>query len=354
MDYGARLMEYDRPAKAIEALTKASSLYHAWWDWAPEVRAAFGDILEKASEAGEDYYFAPEDIGFVEVQGIREHDVAMGAPAPVLPEAGALIKSQPDSCDAADGYLARLELLKGNFEAVGTLYDTTFDLDTYVADIQGAAALVSGEPQKAQAALRQAIKREWHTGPVASRRAALAQAYIALDDRQTADDLLSRGLELSDSIVLHDQWIENSLELRGLGPTIQLAKERAEQRPSAIFAQLAAAKIAIDAGREGQAKPDMDRAQAELLLRQGHFKTDGATYIAAARLNVLKGELNLAEKHAQKATEVAPELGAGWYVAAEVAEAKGDAAQAKVWMKRAVQASPTVIPFARVLADAAE
>jgi tetratricopeptide (TPR) repeat protein len=347
-------MEYDRPAKATEALTKASSLYHAWWDWAPEVRAAFGDILEKASEAGEDYYFAPEDIGFVEVQGIREHDVAMGAPAPVLPEAGALIKSQPDSCDAADGYLARLELLKGNFEAVGTLYDTTFDLDTYVADIQGAAALVSGEPQKAQAALRQAIKREWHTGPVASRRAALAQAYIALDDRQTADDLLSRGLELSDSIVLHDQWIENSLELRGLGPTIKLAKERAEQRPSAIFAQLAAAKIAIDAGREGQAKPDMDRAQAELLLRQGHFKTDGATYIAAARLNVLKGELNLAEKHAQKATEVAPELGAGWYVAAEVAEAKGDAAQAKVWMKRAVQASPTVIPFARVLADAAE
>ena len=354
MEYGARVMEYDKPAKAVEALTKASSLYHAWWDWAPEVRAELGEILKSAEEAGEDYYFVPDDVGFVEVQGIREHDVAMGAPAPKMPEAGALIKSQPDSCDAADGYLARMELLKGNFDGVDKLYRDTFDLDTYVADLQGAAAIANGEPQKAHEALRQAIKREWHTGPNAFRRAALAQAYIAQGDRQSADELLSRGLELSDSILLHDQWIENSLELRGLGPTIQLAKARAETFPARVFSQLAAAKVAIDAGRTGQAKPDLERAETDLKRRQTHFKNSGATHTAAARLNVLKGDLALAEKRAARATELAPELGSTWYVAAEVAAAKGDAAQAKVYMKRALQASPTVIPFAKVLADAAE
>jgi|GEM_PF-5518911 len=352
MEYGARVLDYGKPATATDALTKASSLYHSWWDWTPEVRAELGEILEKADEEGQDYYFQPEDIGFVEVQGIREHDVAMGAPAPKVPETGALVKKQPDSCDAADGYLARIELLKGNFDAVEKLYRDTFDLDPYVADIQGTAAVVKGAPQLADEAFRQAIIREWHTGPDPIRRAALAQAYIAREDRASADKLLTRGLELSSNLTLHDQWAENSLALRELGPTIRLAKARAEANPNDPFAQLAAAKLAIDAGREGQAKPDLDRARAALDFAQAYFRTRGSTYVALARYNVLTGNLPMAMEHAKKAIELAPEAGTSWAIGAEVAEAQGDATQAQVYRKKAVQVSPTVVPFAKVLASA--
>ncbi len=353
MNYGVRLLEYGKPpGQAKEALTTASSLYHAWWDWAPETRAAFGDILEKAGEAGEDYYFQPDDIGFVEVDGIRERDVAMGAPAPKLPETGALIKEQPDACEEADGHLARIALLSGDFDSVETYYRNTLDLNAFVADVQGAAAVVRGEPEKAQAALRQAIILEWKSGKDGTRRSALASAYIAAGDRESADKLLETAISLTAAPVVYEQWAANSIELRGVPQTAALIKARSDWNVYDTSAHLTWLSLTKQTGNAKNAEEAAKRVEAALAFDELHLPNSPMTHITAARYALLTDNLEDAKAHAKLAREYGPEFGASWAISAEVAEAEGNTQNSTMYRRKAAQASPTIVPYLeKALAD---
>jgi Tfp pilus assembly protein PilF len=352
-NYGLRILKLTRrPSDAKEAFTKASSLYHGWWDWAPETRTALSEILVKADEEGSDYYFQPEDIDFVEVAGIREHDVAMGAPAPLLPETGALIKAQPDTCEVADGFLARIALLEGDLEAVETAYRETFDLHPYVADLQGTAAILRGEPQKAQEAIRQAILREAFTGPFGHRRAVLARAFIDQGDRESADKLLERAVDLNVSFMVLQQWVDNSIELRGLPKTAAAAEALAMKYPTIPSLQLAWLSLVQQTGNPTKIETATARATAAVEYQQMHFSNWAGTHAYAALLALAQGDLDTAEALAAKAYKMGPQYGGVWAIAAEVAKAQGDEAGVQRFTLRAAQASPMVVEFMeKVLAD---
>ena len=353
LDYGARVLQYGNPADAQEAITKASSLYHGWWDWDAEVREALGKVLEKADEAGQDYFFEPEDIGFVEIDSIREQDVAMGAPAPSMPEAGALVKTQSDTCDAADGYLAHIAMLEGDADTVEELYRERFDLDRYLADIQGASALVFGESTEAHEALRQAILREWHAGPDAHRRANLALTYIAQGNRAQAQKLLDRAVSLSPgNVTIHDQWRANSTELIGAQKTMMAAHELAMAYPESVATQLnwlAAAQAATNA--EGNAGKAMESAETLLASKLVHHPHSAGLALAQSRLLLAKGNTGRAALAAKRAIELSPNWGMAWVAAAEAAEAVGNTDEAAKHRVRAAQVSPRIVYYSQVLAD---
>jgi len=352
LEYGVRVVEYGNPADAKEAMEKASSLYHGWWDWHANVREALGKVLEKADEAGQDYFFEPDDIGFVEIDSIRERDVAMGAPAPLLPEQGALVKSQPDTCDSADGYLAHIAMLEGDSETVEKLYRERFDLDPYLADIQGASALVFGEPIQAHEALRQAIIREWHSGPDEHRRANLAQAYIADGDREQAQLLLDKAVALAPSdLVILDQWLANMSEQMGPHKVLVAAQKLADAHPISVGAQLNWLAAATAAKAEGPAGKAKARAEALLASQMVHNPNSAELWIARSRLAAAKNNSVMAASSAKKATELAPGWGLGWVAAAEAADMQGDADKAAELRAKAAQVSPRVYYYSQVLAD---
>ncbi len=344
LDYGARVIAYSQPAEAKEALEKASSLYHGWWDWHALVRDELNEILEDAAKEGADYYFNPEDIGFVEVREIRERDVAMGAPAPLMPESGALIKSQPEACIAADGLLARIEFLAGNHSAVESLYRDRFDIDPYLADIYGVSALASGQTERAHEAVRQAIILEWRSGPDAYRRLALAEAFAKSGDLASAQKVLDRAVVLSpDDIVVMDRWRANSNALVGDKLTLQALNEMSEARPTVTATHLAWAAQAQQMDRQGAIKKALERADASLAMSKVHYPNMSSTWINATRLELLRGDLDKAAEYAKRATSLAPEDGLAWLVAAEVDEAKGDGSNATVHRKRAAKTATHVV-----------
>lgn len=353
LDYGARVAEYsDNPLAARPALTKSAAQYHTWWDLDPEVRDAFSKILEDASEAGQDYFYNPEDLDFVVVDDIREKDVAMGAPAPKMPESGALVMRQPASCQSADGQLARLDMLEGKLDAVVARYNDTFDLDSYMADIAGAAQIVLGDAAAAQEPLRQAVLLEWSGGAFGHRRAALAQVYIAAGDRQTADELLTRAVEVQPSdLAIYDEWAENAAELYDERALLGAAKAFSDRHPNLAAAHLTWWRLAKEAGRNGQVTAAKTRAEAALATARVHRKDQITTLVDGARAALLAGEVNTAQRLAERATKRNPGEGMGWMLAAEVAQANGDAAAAEGFRKRAAQASTTVVYYSEALAD---
>jgi tetratricopeptide (TPR) repeat protein len=355
LDYGLRAVEYGNAADAEEALQTASSLYHAWWDWNPQVRTALGEVLEKAAQAEQDYYFDPADINFIEIDGIRERDVAMGAPGPRMPEQGALIKSQPGTCDVADGALAGIAFVKGDTEAVETLYRAHFDLDRYIADIQGTSALVSGQPQKAHEAIRQAILREWHTGPDSYRRANLAHAYIADGDRQQAQALLDRAVELDHySLTIFDQWRANALELLGPRTALVAAQNLAKVYPTSVQAHLNWHATAVAAGVDAAAASALAKAEELLTTKMIHHPNRASNWVARSRIAVIQGKAPQAMSSARKATKLDPGLGAGWLAAAEAAELADNADEAAEFRTKAAQVSPRIYHFSQVLADSTD
>ncbi|HCH65073.1 MAG TPA: hypothetical protein DFR83_19875, partial [Deltaproteobacteria bacterium] len=353
LNYGLRVLEFTAtPSDAREALTKASQQYHAWWDWAPEVRVALTEIIEKADEENADYYFQPDDVDFIMVNDIREHDVAMGAPAPRLPETGMLVRSQQDTCDYADGLLARIALLEGDFATVEQLYEDTFDLDRYVADLYGAASIVNGEPKRAHEPLRQALIREWWTGPSGHRRAVLAQAYIAQGDRETASKLLQRATEISNSYMVQRQWMLNAIEVHGLEETARKAEAEARLYPNSNMAQHVWLAIEQQVGNDAKIAEATERAEQALRRDELHYPNGSGPHFAAAHLSLLKGELDDAEASAKKACELGPQYGSNWAIAAEIAAAQGDSEAEAAFIVRAAQASPLVVEYlAKALAE---
>lgn len=276
LDLGVALLAAGEPAAAENSLRAASTLWHAWGDLPTEVRAALDKPLQRATKAGTPYFFRPDELGFVRVQGLTEADVAKGAPAPKMPAEGAEITAQPTACHRADGWLAAAQGALGREGAAVQVYAERFDLDPNLALAAGNALLLQGDAAAALAPFRQSIKSFGQPASPGLQRLGLALATArAGGDAQSAAALAGRAAEAAP----HDPLITTAyarLLLDSEGPAAAAAALRsfAQVRPFSVAAQLAYLQAATAAGEPSA-------------VAEAHAAVTGA----ASRLRALEPEL---------------------------------------------------------------
>jgi Flp pilus assembly protein TadD len=288
---------------AISSLTQAATLYHAWWDLPLEQRQ------ELSKELGE---LKPEE------KKAAEH------------------YQQPPSCYTAESSLASAQYLRNDYATVAQLA-TKVDLDSKLTTFAGNAALASGDLTAASAAYRQSllISRNTATTP----RLGLGIVYAQGGDTQTAREQLERYLaqQPTDAAALQ-LWLELIRTSEGQPAALEAIRRHAES-----FQVYDAPCFAYyrEARRAGSA-PDVQRA-SELIA--ANFRANETTagrwdYATYARYLIDSGNLPEAEKYVAMAEKSWANDSDTWLAKAELAAAKGDAAETATALQRAVRADP--------------
>jgi Flp pilus assembly protein TadD len=288
---------------AISALTQAVTLYDTWWDLPVEERADvskdLGKLEPEEKEAAEHY-------------------------------------QQPPSCYTAESSLASAQYLRDDYATVAQLATKT-DLDSKLTTAAGNAALASGNLAAASAAYRQSlqISRDTATTP----RLGLGIVYAQGGDAKTAREQLERYLAErptdADALQL---WLDQIRTTEGQPAALDAIRRHAEsfQRYDVpCFAYYREAKRAASA-------TDVQRASeliaANVRWNQGTAgRWDYATY---ARYLIDSGNLPEAEKYVAMAEKSWANDSDTWLAKAELAAAKGNAADTATALQRSVRVDP--------------
>lgn len=298
LSLGGVLLDADRSTDAIAALEKASGLYHAWWDLPREERL---EIVKANKE--------------LEPAEIEQADKI----------------EQPSSCSAADGKLARARLAAGQLEDVGALYRERLDLDPVLAIVAGNAALSLGENAAAVEPYRQAILREPAGGP--SDAARLGLALAARSDWAQAEPLFRRALEIDPYNPMNvTLWGEALFAAQGPAAAHNAAADWARANPDSASAQLNWVTLSNGTAREAA------NAAAQTALAMGYPAESTSTrHALRARLHLVAGELDKAAEEAAAGIKADPAAPYPWFVAAQIAAARGDAATAASYRAKAAR-----------------
>ena len=119
--------------------------------------------------------------------------------------------SQPEGCYRADGWVAAVDMLNGNHDAVEQNYRNNLDLDAMLAMTFGNSALQQGNTELAHEAYRQAIKLEANLGERALNRHGLALIYADQGKWEQANDLFQESMQYDDHLISAMMWPNNAI-----------------------------------------------------------------------------------------------------------------------------------------------
>jgi len=229
---------------------------------------------------------------------------------------------QPHACHVAAGRLAAVRVQMNDLAAVATLYPSRMDLDPGLPMAAGAAALLAGQPDAAQAAFRQAERLDGAAVNPDARVGlwlALARSNPALAPAQ-----LEAAGQADNSVVL-----AKALALEADGGTALLGRLLAQNPGDPLL-------LAAQA-RTGDAAA-VAAAEAAFRARTALYPTNATWLAEYARFLLGAGKLAEARGAAQAALALAPTDGFAWLVMSEIEGQGGDAARAADARKRAEQA----------------
>jgi tetratricopeptide (TPR) repeat protein len=288
---------------AVSALTQSATLYHAWWDLPVEERQEHSKTLAKLEPA--------------EKKAAEQYE-------------------QPATCYTAESDLALAQFLRSDYAAVAQL-GSKADLDSRLTTTVGNAALASGDLTAASAAYRQSLVISRHTAM--RPRLGLGIVYAHGGDVKSAREQIERYLEAwptdSDAIQVWLDLIRTSVGQEASLEAIRGHAEKYRVYDAPCFAYYREAK------RAGSTS-DVERA-AELVAANVRWNESTAgrwDYAAYARYLVDSGNLPEAEKYiamAEKSWANDPDT---WFAKAELAAAKGNAAEAATALQQAVRVDP--------------
>lgn len=315
---GITLVRAGRYSDAVSSLQQAADLYHAWWDLPVDEREKISKKLKKAKT--------------------DEEKAAVGH------------TEQASSCFTAEGDLAGVYMAMGDLTNVQRLYVERLDLDPDVALIAGNAALAMGKTQEAQAAYRQAIRREPVGSPSSEARLGIALANRA--DWVAAEPAFTEALDMPGMGPLSLRtWADSLRAAKGGDAALEAARAHSNSRPDDLSAavtfyreaQLAQSAAAISAAERrvdeaaarawrGQAVGERDAMLAYYRLLRGEF--DGARALAESaiatgeydvialvvlsELAAREGQTSKANDYLQKAVSIAAFEPVGALIAAEL------------------------------------
>ena len=147
--------------------------------------------------------------------------------------------SQPESCYRADGWVASVDLLKGNHDAVESNYRENLDLDSMLAVALGNSALIQGNTELAHEAFRQGIKLENGSGERAELRHALALVYADQGKWEQANDLFQESLELLDNPLNAMMWLDNAIAQTDAKSALSTIQEWSKTHPTHSASRIA-------------------------------------------------------------------------------------------------------------------
>lgn len=289
---GDALLAQGQAAEAADAYGRADALYHPW---------AVLPLLERQQKE--------KDHAKAEEKG-----EAWEGPTP-----------QPHACHVAAGKVATARVLAGQPDAVDALYPARIDLDPGLARAAGAAALVRGRPEAAQAAYLQALKLTGMAGDDPKARVGL---FLARGTDPDADGQLARAGLWDDPAVVAAYADALRARSEATVPALR-ALLAADPANPALLVGLAQAQGA-EAGRSA-----LDAARGAIAARPG---AEGA--VLAVWAKAAAGELDAARSDAAALTARHPGDAGAWYARGVVARAAGDAAGAREAFDRAAALDP--------------
>jgi cytochrome c-type biogenesis protein CcmH/NrfG len=290
---GAAWLAAGHPAEAVDALTRADTLYAAWAPLPLEERRA----LE------EDYAEA------------KKKQATWTGTVP-----------QDHACHVAPGLIAEARLQQRDFAAVAALYPARLDLDPTLPRAAGIAALQSGDTERAQAAFRQAEKLDG-PGSDAASRTGLFFAYQKANPQLAQEQLeaIRFAWQGQTDPVLVRLYAE---ALRPSGKAVQALQSALAADPSdAVLLTQLGLEQAL-AGDTGGASASFGDAEKRLKERLALAPQNGRSWAAYSHLLLAAGRVEEARTAADNAVRLSPEAGTAWLALAEVEAAAGDPTKA--------------------------
>lgn len=300
---------------AIEAYSKSSSLYHAWYDISLEDRKV---IEEELAELDGD---EKKD---------HEHYVASS------------------KCHTSDGHIARLNFASGDLLAIEKLYRERLDLDAKLASIAGTALVVKGEFANAQEPLRQAMKMG--RGYRVNTRLALAALYAGQGNWESAQKLFDRVLETDQSIQTVVFYIDTVLQSQGQDAAKKAAEALVEDYPASVGAVFGWGYYAFNSGDAAISKGA--QTYGDKWFSEAFALFPSSPEIAGARarwMSMWDASAISTQKAVRGALAKNPNNKDALLAKAAVQSAKGDEAAAKELTLKAAQLGVQHIGYATLL-----
>lgn len=288
---GRALLDRGSLKESRDALGRASSLSHAWWDLSRDER----EEVQKSQKK-------------------LEGD-ALDAAEP---------HQQPATCTAADGLLAEAALLAGDRAALAQLYKDRLDLDPNLALAAGVGGLLEQNWQGAEASLRQALKRETLGEPDARTRLGLGLVNAAQGNWDAAAPQLGDALLLDgqDWMILH-RYLDTVETFLGAEQARKIGLRWAEERPNSLAAAVEALRLAQAGG--DAATIESARKHAEAVAAQPSLPIQRSVRAALkGRLALQLGDTAAAESAAREALKRDPSEPLAWLVLMDVAGTRYD------------------------------
>ena len=204
---------------------------------------------------------------------------------------------QPEACYRADGWVASVDLISGNHEAVSNNYRSNVDLDAQLAQVFGHSELIQGNTERAHEAYRQAIKLENGISERANNRLALALVYADQGKWSQANDLFIESLTLRYNPLNAMLWFDNAVAQNDLATAEKMLQEWITSHPSdvsGIIVQLRNASTALQTLQAAIPEPvDNEETEADAKSEKEAVESeevvdtiDNSEEIAAATLNL--------------------------------------------------------------------
>jgi choline-sulfatase len=304
------------------------------YDWSPLraltedrwrfIEAPQPELYDTRADPAEGRNLAAQNMG--EVQRLRALLAAVETAAPAR-QAQAL-KMDPEVMEA----LRSLGYLSGSSAPAPVARSGTLDpkegLSLLAAFERAKDALRAGRTAEAVAVLEDLVQRNPGNVPFLNR---LAEAQKAMGRGDAAAATLRRALQLNPALdFLHLRLANLHFESGRLGDARDEYEATLALDPRNAQAWMGLGEVAL---RQG--KPD---DELKLLRRAVASGTESGSMLSRmAQIELKRGELALAEKHALEATRILPEFGAAWWVAGEVAEKAARPADAATRYTRAVE-----------------
>lgn len=221
LNYGHAQRMVGNLEEAHKAYVESAALYHSWWDIDLGRRMDINKAQGKMEEA--------------EIKAAKER--SSGADNIIVVDGWYI--SQPEVCYRADGWVATVDLLNGNHDAVEQNYRNNLDLDALLAMIFGNSALQQGKTAVAHEAYRQAVKLEDSLGERALNRHGLALIYADQGKWEQANDLFQESMQYDDHTISAMMWLNNAIAQSDAETGLALLQEWSATHPNHLSSRLA-------------------------------------------------------------------------------------------------------------------
>jgi tetratricopeptide (TPR) repeat protein len=299
---------------AIESFSKSADMYHAWYDLSLEKRNELKEELD-GLEGDEKENFA--------------HTVAAS------------------SCHTADGHLAAVTLASGDLLKVESIYREHLDLDAQLPLLAGVALVTAGEYSNAQEPLRQALKRG---GMANNARLALAAAYSAQGDWESASNLFQRVLKTDRSIQTVVFYLDTMHESQGSDATHEALNALVKGYPESFGVLYGWGHHAVATGQFTNAA----QAYGDEWFKQYASRFSNSAELAGAKarwMSLWDASAIATQKAVRGALTKDPNNKDALLAKAAVATAKGDQSAANELTLKAAQLGVDHIGYAKLLTE---